>query len=109
MRRIVVIGIVILSALLAACGGHYHSVKDGVAYLYVTKPGAQHIYFASSIDGYELHKARKIDDKTWEVTVPAYVEFRYFYIVDGVVYLPPCRLRETDDFGSENCIFIPGM
>ena len=107
--RGIVPGVVILLALVAGCAGHYHRVKDGVVYLYVTKHGAQDIYFASSIDGYELHKAKKIDENTWEVAVPAYAEFRYFYIADGVVYLPPCRLRERDDFGSENCIFIPGV
>ena len=32
-----------------------------------------------------------------------------FYIVDGAVYLPQCRLKEQDDFGSANCLYIPGM
>jgi len=32
-----------------------------------------------------------------------------FLIADGVIYLPPCRFKEYDDFGTENCIYIPGM
>jgi hypothetical protein len=41
--------------------------------------------------------------------VPKDVEFRYFYIVDGVVYVPLCTSEEYDDFGSEICIYVPDM
>ena len=64
---------------------------------------------SSSVDGYQLHQAEKIDSKTWLVTMPVGSEFTYFYIIDGIAYVPPCRFKEKDDFGSENCIFIPEM
>ena len=53
--------------------------------------------------------AKKIAPWTWLVTIPAGSEFTYFYIADGAVYLPPCCFTEKDDFGSENCLFIPDM
>ncbi len=94
---------------LAGCAGHYYTVRGDNVHIHLKRPTAEVIYFASSLDGYELHKTKRIDDMTWEVIVPAGAEFRYFYIVDGVVYLPPCRFKEQDDFGSENCIYIPEM
>ena len=77
--------------------------------IYLKKDDAEVVYFSYSLDGYELHEADKIDDDTWEVRVPCSEEFKYFYIVDGDVYVPACRITEKDDFGSENCIFVPGM
>jgi hypothetical protein len=43
----------------------------------------------------------------WKVTLSRLNEFKYFYLVDGKAYLPDCRLRENDDFGSNNCVFSP--
>jgi hypothetical protein len=83
------------------CASHYYKIKG--------KTDVKVIYFSSSLDGYELHKAQRTGGKTWKVEVPADVEFRYFYVINGVVYLPSCKFREKDDFGSENCIYIPGM
>ncbi len=76
-------------------------------YFYLKKPSARTIQFAHSKDGYTLHPAKKIDSRTWRIMVPADSEFSYFYLVDGNIFLPPCPLREKDDFGTENCIFIP--
>ena len=101
--------IVVLLTLFTGCAEHYYRVKQDTVHIYIKKPDAKVIYFASSLDGYGLHKAKKIANHTWEVTAPAYVEFRYFCIADGVMYLPACRFKEYDDFGSENCIYIPGM
>ncbi len=50
-----------------------------------------------------------IDSETWRVTLPGEYEFTYFYMIDGKPFLPPCRFTEKDDFGSENCIFVPDM
>ena len=66
---------------------------------------ARQVFFLSSLDGYEEHETRKIDDKTWEILVHADSEFKYFYMVDGKPFLPACSLKEKDDFGSENCIY----
>jgi hypothetical protein len=104
------VAFVTLLLVLAGCGGgHYYMVEEGDVSIYLNKADADLVYFASSLDGYQLHRAEKIDDDTWEVQVPALDEFKYFYIVDGVVYVPPCRMTEKDDFGSENCIYVPEM
>ena len=91
------------------CASHYYKIKGNTVHLYLKRTDVKVIYFSSSLDGYELHKAQRIGGKTWKVEVPADVEFRYFYVINGVVYLPSCKFREKDDFGSENCIYIPGM
>jgi len=96
--------------VLTACSaGHYYEVKEATLSLYLRKDDANRVLFASSLDGYQLHEAIKIHNGTWQVRVSAKKEFKYFYIVDGIVHVPPCRMREIDDFGSENCIYVPGM
>lgn len=98
-----------LVLVASGCTSHSHRLKSDTLYLYLKRPHAKVVSFACSLDGYELHKAEKIGRTTWQIAVPAGVEFRYFYIVDNLIYLPPCKFRETDDFGSENCIYVPGM
>ena len=108
MKRLALfLAALVLSA--SGCASHSHRVRGDTLYLRLRRPHAKVVSFACSLDGYELHKAEKIDRTTWLVTVPAGLEFKYFYVVDGGLYLPPCRFRETDDFGSENCIYVPGM
>jgi hypothetical protein len=72
--------------------------------VYLRFPEAQQVFFLSSLDGYEKHEAKKTDKKTWEIFVRSDSEFKYFYIVDGKLFLPACSFKEMDDFGSENCI-----
>lgn len=76
---------------------------------YLKIPDAKIVYFASSLDDFKLRQMQKIDKHTWAVVVPAGFEFKYFYVVDGDVYLPGCKLKAKDDFGSENCIFAQPM
>ena len=108
MKKYVGLGIAAIM-VLAGCAKHYYSVdKDSVdIYLEVTE--AERVYFLSSLDGYKPHKAEQIDHKTWQVNVQSNMAFKYFYTVDGEVYVPPCTLKENDDFGAQNCIYIPGM
>lgn len=94
---------------LSGCTPHYYWVKGDIVHIYLKKSDATVVHFASSLDGFTLHKAKRVDSETWEITTRASGEFRYFYIVDGVVYLPQCRLKEQDDFGSVNCLYSPGM
>jgi len=108
MKRFVPIFFLLLSAI-SGCANHYYSIKEDGLHLYLLKPEADRVEFASSLDAFKLHSAQKIDAKTWEVQLPTNREFRYFYLVDGAVFSPPCRFMETDDFGSSNCLFIPGM
>lgn len=104
--------IMILSFLsLAGCSAspHHFKVDNGKVDLFLEAEGAGQVLFASSLDGFKMHKAVKDGDATWKVTMPADREFSYFYLVDGAAHPTPCELKETDDFGSSNCIFNPGL
>lgn len=105
--HVLLIGAIML--ILSGCTSHYYKVKEDMVHIYLKRPNAKDVFFVSSLDGYELHKAKHGNDRIWEATAPAHREFKYFYIVDGVAYLPPCRVKETDDFGSESCIYVPDM
>jgi hypothetical protein len=65
------------------------------------------VAFASSLDAFNPHLASRVDGWRWVISVAADTEFRYFYIVDGAVYVPECRFYENDDFGSRNCVYMP--
>ena len=86
---------------------HDYAVNYDKVIFYLNLPGADNVYFAHSRDHYYPHRVRAGKDGRWEFAVTANAEFRYFYFVDGSVYIPECKFRETDDFGSENCIFVP--
>lgn len=106
-RQILLIAGILL--IFTGCASHYSMVRGDTVYIYLKGPDAEAVYLSSSLDGYALHEAKRVDRKTWEVTLPANGEFTYFYIMDGAVYIPPCRFREKDDFGSGNCIYIPDL
>jgi len=108
MKKYFLISILAFS-VFTGCAHHYYRVKGGAVELYLKRPDAIAVAFASSLDGYQLHRAEKRDSSTWKVTVPAYREFTYFYIVDGALFLPSCKFKEKDDFGAINCIYIPGL
>ncbi len=95
--------------LATGCMKHYYRLNsDGVA-LYLRAPGARVVSLATSVDEFALHRAKKTNADTWKATVPSGREFSYFYMVDGKIYLPDCKLKEADDFGTENCIFVPQL
>ena len=106
-RQILLIAGILLSC--AGCASQYFQLSGDTLHMYLKEPDAEIVYFSSSLDGYELHRARRVAGKTWEVRLPANGEFTYYYIVDGSVYLPPCRLKEYDDFGSVNCVYTPDL
>jgi hypothetical protein len=91
------------------CASHYHFVDNGSVRFVLLQVEAREVYFASSLDGFVLHRAEPLAFGGWTARAPGGSEFRYFFIVDGSVYLPACAYRETDDFGSQNCIYSPGM
>jgi len=101
--------LLILVISLIGCASHDYRIKDDARYFYLDKQDAGIVQFAHSKDGYILHLAEKVDSRTWRIMVPSDSEFTYFYLVDGKIFLPPCPLKEKDDFGSENCIFVPDM
>jgi hypothetical protein len=100
---------ILVLLFLAGCATHYHELKDSSLNLYLRAPKATVVYFSSSLEDFEPRKAERILDHTWKVTVPSGMEFTYFYIVDGKVHIPPCRLKEKDDFGGGNCVYVPEM
>ena len=93
---------------LSGCASHYYRKNNDTLSIFLQKPGAKRVYFLSSLDGYKPRKAVRVDSRTWQINTPAKTEFKYFYNVDGAVYLPECPLMEKDDFGSQICIYIPG-
>lgn len=99
----------LLSAIffLAGCAGHFYREEADRVHLFLKENRAAEVRFASSLDGFELHRLEKRDSGTWQITLPKTDEFRYFYLVDGRVHLPDCPLREMDDFGSSNCLYRP--
>ena len=108
MKRTIMISIFGLIGL-CGCASHYYHIEADMLHIYLKNPEAKKIYFSCSLDRFELHPAKKIDSETWKVSLPADREFRYFYIADEEVFMPACRYTELDDFGSRNCIFIPGL
>jgi hypothetical protein len=82
-------------------------VQGDTVYIKLWVPNARTVFFSSSLDGYARHPAEKIGFGQWQVAAPAFQEFKYFYIVDDAVFIPDCRFREHDDFGSENCVYAP--
>jgi hypothetical protein len=95
--------------VFTGCAGHYYRKNNDTLSIFLKMPAARQVTFLSSLDGYKPRKAVRISGQTWQIDAPAQNEFRYFYKVDGKVYLPNCRMKEQDDFGSRNCIYIPGM
>lgn len=95
--------------LLSGCAGHFYRGEPDRVRLYLKDDKAGEVLFASSFDGFALHPARKADSGAWEATVPIRGEFRYFYRVDGRTHVPECAIREKDDFGSFNCVYLPGL
>ena len=68
---------------------------------------AHKVHFVSSLNHFRPRPSLRLDGDTWVNRVKAGAEFRYFYIIDGEVFLPDCKYKENDDFGSQNCIFAP--
>ncbi len=110
MNWFVVTGLLFL-AVLSGCAGHSVVPRGNSLTFSLRIPGATRVQLASSVDNFTLHDAVRNSSGVWQVTVPTSSpgEVQYFYIVDGGAYLPECRLRETDDFGSENCLYQPAL
>ncbi len=109
MRRYHLPLLMIFLLVFTGCASHYYQKNDDSVSIFLKKAAAGQVYFLSSLDGFKPRRAIRVDGKTWLVKAPAKTEFRYFYKVDGAVYLPACRLQEQDDFGSKTCIYIPGL
>ena len=106
--RALILQLTVIALCLAGCAAtHYHESQSDSVTFYLRMPNAGGVDFASSLDGYQLHKAEKAGIARWKITVATNSEFRYFYIVDGAVFIPECQFYEKDDFGSRNCLYVP--
>jgi len=91
------------------CTYHVQQLKDDQVYFYLKDTNALKAYFACSLDGFQPHPMKRHTETTWVVSRPADREFTYFYIVGNTSFVPDCRYKEADEFGSENCIYVPEM
>ncbi|MBT8369584.1 MAG: hypothetical protein HKO68_12765 [Desulfobacterales bacterium] len=108
MKRLILQLTAVTLCLTGCAATHYHERKSERVTFYLMAPGAEKVEFVSSLDAYNPHRASRLSGSRWAVTVVPNSEFRYFYIVDGAVFLPECELYEKDDFGSRNCVYVPG-
>ena len=99
----------LLLVIIAGCSHHFYRTQGSVVHLFLKAPEAKSVYFASSLDNFTLHPARKTHSGTWVISVDAGRQFSYFYVVDGKPCIPECAYKEQDDFGRENCVFMPDM
>ncbi len=98
----------LLSTILSGCASsHFVERNQDTVLFSIRLPDAERVQLASSTDNFALHDIIKTESGDWQATVGSVQELAYFYVVDGSVYLPDCQLKETDDFGSENCLFQP--
>jgi hypothetical protein len=99
----------ILAAVLAAagCSVHHHAIHNGQVEMYLTAPQAQSVVLVIAGDPFRKVPALRDASGTWKATLNQPGEFKYFYLMDNKAYLPDCRLKEHDDFGSDNCVFSP--
>lgn len=93
---------------VAGCASHHFVTKNfGKVAMYLNAPEAEEVLFASSIDNFRVHRTERTSGGMWVTDDLVDREFRYFYIVDKNSYVPDCRYKEKDDFGSTNCIYQP--
>jgi hypothetical protein len=99
----------VLAAVFVAggCATHYHVINSGHVEMFLKAPQAQSVVLVVSSDPFQQVQALRGDSGMWKVTLNRLSEFKYFYLMDGKPYQPDCRMRENDDFGSNNCIFSP--
>lgn len=98
--------LVCLAMVLGGCSTHFYKKDGNEVAIYLKKPDGGETIFMCSLDGYAARNLKTYKG-TWVVNLPADKPFKYFYMVDGEIFIPPCPLKEKDDFGSENCIFEP--
>ena len=106
ITRKLLLAIAIL-CLFGCTATHYHKRQSDSVNFYLKAPEAHEVAFVSSQNAFKPLFAEIKKEAFWVVTVAAHTEFSYFYIVDGMTYVPECRFYEKDDFGSRNCVYVP--
>jgi len=96
--------------LCAGCAPqHTVTVHTNTVVLALHVHDVDQVAFASSLDEFAVHQARKDPHGQWIIAGLPNKEFQYFYLVDGKVMLPDCRFKVNDDFGALNCRYFPTM
>jgi hypothetical protein len=104
-----VLGVIVAAFLvLSGCvNNYYYQIKNDQLPIFFHGPKAEKVLFLSSLDQFEIHETVKNEKGFWEISVQSGQAFEYFFIVDGTLSIPTCDQKEKDDFGFENCIYIP--
>ena len=97
----------ILMLFTTGCAVQQYKVIDQELHIYLKDNDAEKVYLHTSLDGYAPREALKDESGLWVSVLPADTEFKYFYIIDGEMFIPECSMKENDDFGSVNCVYIP--
>jgi hypothetical protein len=96
-----------LMLFTTGCAVQQYTVVNRELHIYLKNKEAEKVYLYTSIDEYEPREVLKDDSGLWVAVLPADKEFKYFYIIDGELFIPECSMKEKDDFGSVNCVYIP--
>ena len=107
MNRLTLLFTAVFLGIGGCAANHYHERQSDRVTFFLRAPGAEQVEFVSSLDAFNPHRTSRLNGSRWAVTVATNSEFRYFYIVDGAVFLPECEFYEKDDFGSRNCVYVP--
>ncbi|SDO65335.1 hypothetical protein [Desulforhopalus singaporensis] len=98
--------LLVLTMTLCSCATYRSGLNGREITLVLNNPHARQVTFFSSLDNFYGQKLQN-QKGLWKITVATTTAFRYFYIIDDNIYLPPCPLQEQDDFGEKNCVFEP--
>jgi hypothetical protein len=93
--------------VVGGCTTHYHVINKRRIEMYLTAPQAKSVFLVIAGDPFQKIQALRGASGTWKATLNQSGEFKYFHMMDNKAYLPKCRLKEHDDFGSDNCVFSP--
>ncbi len=107
------ISIAVAAMLLVGCtGGPKYFVKpnnNNISF-YARIPGAKTVYLVSNATNFKKVKAVRVKKNLWKASIPyKHGLIKYFYIVDGHVFIPPCKSHEYDGFGGKDCVYVPNM
>lgn len=94
--------------VFGGCAPHYYRQDGDKTTFYLRHPSAAGVSLHTSLDGFAPRDARPSHGK-WINHLPAEREFSYFYTVDGQLFTPDCTLKEKDDFGNQNCVYLPRL
>jgi hypothetical protein len=111
MNRITTLCLIVSMAAVIGCAARQplYTIEADRLTIRVELPETEAVLFASSLDDFRLRNAQLVSERVWEIVQPADRTFTYFFMVGGRPYVPKCRLTEADDFGTRNCLFVPGL